>query len=504
MTLAPTLMLQGTSSHVGKSTLVTALCRAFRQDGLRVAPFKAQNMALNSYVTADGREVGRAQASQAAAAGIDLSVDMNPILLKPQSDRRSQVIVLGRPLSTMEAADYYREKVRLLPLVLDALERLRRAYDLVIIEGAGSPAEINLRASDIVNMRIARETMSPVLLVGDINLGGVFAALVGTLALVRPEERDLVVGFLINKFRGDVELLRPGLTFLERYTNKKVYGVLPYLRDIGMAEEDSVALDRPNERATPNDNGADIAVIQLDHISNFDDIDALRQDADLRVRFVRSLAELGEPDAIVLPGTKSTVADLERLRQSGLARAIVQRRRTGTLIIGICGGYQMLGTAIHDPHGVESSVTTIEGLGLLRVETTFVPRKATYRVDVVPASPHPATAGLSRSGFAGYEVHMGQTTGPDATPPLLTLRRADGGELPDGAASPDGRVVGHYIHGCFDQIAGRAWFRSLVPHLHGSGSSMSLHDVREQAYDRLAATVRANTDWDAIRALVGR
>lgn len=504
MSLAPTIMLQGTASHVGKSTIVTGFCRALRQEGLRVAPFKAQNMALNSYVTADGREVGRAQAAQAAAAGVDLTVDMNPILLKPQSDRRSQVILLGKPMSAMDAADYYAEKTRLLPLVLESLDRLRRQFDAVIIEGAGSPAEINLRASDIVNMRIAIEARSTVVLVGDIDLGGVFAALVGTLVLLQPHERDAVAGFLINKFRGDVALVRPGLTFLEGFTGKPVYGVLPYLRDVGLPEEDSVALERP----TPNPGDVrarlDVAVVQLDHIANFDDLDALRLDPELHVHFVRTTEQLGKPDVIILPGTKSTVADLARLRSTGMADAIVACRRAGCAVIGICGGYQMLGRVIDDPDHVESPMAQSEGLGLLDVTTRFLPEKATHRVTVVPATPHRATVGLDRTGFDGYEVHMGQTTGGDADPPLLTIRRHDGTILPDGAASPDGRVVGLYVHGLFDSPVGRAWLRSLLPPAPRSGDVTTMAELREQAYDRLAATLRAHTDWPALRGLLGR
>jgi adenosylcobyric acid synthase len=461
-------------------------------------------MALNSFVTADGLEVGRAQANQAAAAGVELTIDMNPILLKPQSDRHAQVVVLGKPVSVMEAADYYREKTRLLPIVLAALERLRVAFDVVVIEGAGSPAEVNLRESDIVNMRVARETNSPVVLVGDIDLGGVFAALVGTLSLLRPHERDLVTGFLINKFRGDIDLLRPGLTYLEQTTNKRVYGVVPFLREVGLAEEDSVALERLQAIDERSGTDIDIAVIQLDHVSNFDDIDALRQEPGLHIRFVRSSRELGMPAAIVIPGTKSTVADLGRLRENGMATAIIQCYLSGAVVLGICGGYQMLGATIRDPAHVESMSDVTQGLGLLSVDTEYSDKKATYRVHVRPAVPRAVTVGLSREGFEGYEVHMGRTSGPDAEPPLFVLRRTDGSELFDGAASPDGRVVGLYVHGCFDQPTGRAWFRSLL----GAGAPridpFDMVARRELAYDRLALVLRTNVDWPALRALVGR
>jgi len=362
---------------VGKSVLVAALCRVFKQDGLSVAPFKAQNMALNSFVTREGGEIGRAQAVQAEAAGLEPSVDMNPVLLKPEADARSQVIVLGKVAKTISAGDYYLYTPSLLKTVEDSLNRLRSAYDVVIIEGAGSPAEINLREREIVNMRVARMARAPVLLVGDIDRGGVFASLVGTLELLEEDERRYIKGLIINKFRGDLKLLQPGLELLEKRTSRPVLGVVPYFRDIVIAQEDSVYLDERAE--SPLSADLDIAIMRLSHISNYDDFDPLEEEG-CRVRYVASLAEMGAPDLIIIPGTKITIRDLLYLWRSGLAEGIIQQARNGTPVIGICGGYQMLGRSVHDPGGTESSESAALGLGLLDMVTTFAPEKSTTQV----------------------------------------------------------------------------------------------------------------------------
>ena len=357
---AKTLMIQGTASSAGKSLLVAALCRIFHQDGVRVAPFKAQNMALNSFVTREGHEMGRAQVVQAQAAGLEPHVDMNPILLKPEQDARSQVVVMGKPWAALAAGEYYRRKGELWSVVTAALDRLRERYDLVVIEGAGSPAEINLRESDIVNMAVARYARAPVLLVGDIDRGGVFAALVGTMVLLEEGERRLIKGFVINKFRGDVTLLHDGLTMLEERTGVPVLGVVPFIRDLQIAEEDSVALDGVSqagdrgqgtgEKGQGISDKVDIAVIRLPRISNFDDFDALALEEGVQVRFVDDPDRLGHPQAVILPGTKSTIADLLWLRRVGLARAICALAENGIPVVGICGGYQMLGRTISDPN----------------------------------------------------------------------------------------------------------------------------------------------------------
>ncbi|MDP2953159.1 MAG: cobyric acid synthase, partial [Chloroflexota bacterium] len=331
-------MLQGTGSAVGKSVLVAALCRLFHQDGLRVAPFKAQNMALNSFVTREGGEMGRAQVVQAEAAGIEPTVDMNPILIKPEADARSQVVVLGKAAFTLPAWDYYRHTEELWVTVERSFRRLASDYDLVIIEGAGSPAEVNLREHEIVNMRVARMAGAPVLLVGDIDKGGVFASLVGTMAILRPVERRLVKGFIINKFRGDLRILKPGLDWLEEYTHRPVLGVVPYDHNLFINEEDSI------QSPPPYQDGAgvvDIAVIRLPRISNSTDFEPLQAEPGVRVRYISHSHELGEPDALIIPGTKSTMADLAHLRRSGLADAILERAKAGTPVVGICGGFQM-------------------------------------------------------------------------------------------------------------------------------------------------------------------
>src|SRR4030066_1118910 len=374
---AKTLMIQGTASSVGKSVIVAGLCRIFRQDGFKVAPFKARNMALNSFVTKEGGEIGRAQAVQAEAAGIEPSVYMNPVLLKPEAETSAQVIVLGKVTKRLEASQYYKHTPNLLKVIEDSLSRLRSTYEIVVIEGAGSPAEINLKKREIVNMRVAKMANSPVLLVGDIDRGGVFASIIGTLELLTKRERDLIKGFIINKFRGDLKLLKPGRDLLEKRTGKPVLGVIPYFRDLAIAQEDSVYLD---ERQANSAKGTvDVAVIRLPHISNYDDFDPLEEQG-CTVRYVSNVLEMGNPDLLILPGTKSTIADLIRLQQQGLAQAIIHRAQSGIPVIGICGGYQMLGKHIHDPDKIESSQDSINGLGLLNSTTIFHNDKTTTQV----------------------------------------------------------------------------------------------------------------------------
>ena len=372
-------MVQGTASHVGKSVMVSALCRILRQDGFRVAPFKAQNMSNNSYVTADGGEIGRAQAAQAQAAGVEPKVEMNPVLLKPEADHTSQVVLMGRPQGSTGAREYFdRIKPRLWQAVRKSLNSLREDFDVVVIEGAGSPAEINLKAAEIVNMAVARYANAPVLLCGDIDRGGVFASLVGTMELLEPDERALVRGFIINKFRGDLSLLTDGLTWLEQRTGVPVAGVVPYFRDIHIPEEDSV----PLEYAAPasKESLLDIAVVYLPHISNFDDFDPLARENGVSLRYVASPGQLGRPDLVILPGTKTTIPDFCWMEERSIPQAVQEAHRNGSAIIGICGGYQMLGTGISDPHNVESSRSECKGLGLLPSSTVFAPSKETHRI----------------------------------------------------------------------------------------------------------------------------
>ncbi|OGN97417.1 MAG: cobyric acid synthase CobQ, partial [Chloroflexi bacterium RBG_13_51_18] len=377
MKKAKTIMIQGTASAVGKSVIVTALCRIFKQDGYKVAPFKSQNIALNSFVTEGGGEIGRAQAVQAEAAGITATVDMNPVLLKPTSNSGCQVILLGKVFKNISAQDYTNYAPTLLKTVVESLEKLRAEYEIVVIEGAGSTAEINLKEREIVNMRIAKASGSPVLLAGDIDKGGIFASLVGTLELLDEDERHYVKGLIINKFRGDVSLLKPAIDFTEKRTGLPVLGVIPYFKDIRIAQEDSVYLD---EREVKKDSSElNITIIRLPHISNYDDFDPLEVEG-CTVNYIRQRFEFGNPHLIILPGTKSTINDLQYLRQTGLANIIMEKAKAGTPVVGICGGYQMLGRKILDPEGVESEKGEVEGLGLLDVVTEFAAEKSTTQV----------------------------------------------------------------------------------------------------------------------------
>ncbi len=499
--LAPVLMVVGTASSVGKSAVVAALCRIFRQDGVRVAPFKAQNMSNNAAVTADGLEIGRAQAEQAAAAGLEPHVDMNPVLLKPQGDRTSQLVLRGRPAGILRSRDFVGRKRDLWPDAAEALDALRARHDLVVAEGAGSPAEPNLREGDITNMRVARHAQAPTLLVGDIDRGGVFAHLLGTLELLPPEDRALVRGFVINRFRGDPSLLGPAVEEIEERTDVPVLGVIPWIDDIGVAEEDAVALERPEGGAGDDEAGeVDVVVVRLPRIANFDDFDPLVREPGVRVRWVRHADELGAPDLAVLPGTKATVADLAWLRGQGLDRAIEEHAARGGAVLGICGGFQMLGERLVDEEGVEAARgTAVPGLGLLPVETRFVAGKTTRQASGevrVAAGLWSGAAGLP---VTGYEIHMGQHAGESGAAPLLTL---DG--RPDGAVSEDGRIAGTYLHGLLHNDGVRAaLLRALGRHETGE-SAMAFAERREAAFDRLAAVVREHLDLARVNAFVGR
>ena len=509
-------MVQGTASHVGKSVMVAALCRIFRQDGFKVAPFKAQNMSNNSYVTADGGEIGRAQAVQAEAAGIEPTVEMNPVLLKPEAESRSQVVVLGKPVFTAGASYFARRKPELWSAICRSLATLREQYDVVVIEGAGSPAEINLKRTEIVNMRVALHADAPVFLVGDIDRGGVFASLVGTLELLEPHERDMVRGFVINKFRGDLSLLTPGLTWLENRTGIPVVGVVPYYRDIHIPEEDSVSLEERRRMKEQDTYLLDIVVIGLPHISNFDDFDPLKLEEGVRLRFVESNDSLGDPDLIILPGTKTTMADLEWLRGQGFDAGIRGLWGKGTPVLGICGGYQMLGRRIMDPEGVESPTGEAAGLGLLPVATTFGGTKATHRIRGQVGNPRGLLAGAGGLSFEGYEIHMGLTYPdvpgePGADIPFLIRERSGATvEAPDGAMDPSGLVMGTYLHGLFHNGGlRRALLGNLarskgveMPH-HAGPSGGELTQFRDGEYDRLAVLVRDSLDMDLVYRTVG-
>jgi adenosylcobyric acid synthase len=503
-------MVQGTASSVGKSLVTTALCRLFRQEGLRVFPFKSQNMSLNSHVTADGGEIGRAQAVQADAAGVPPHVDMNPILLKPEGDSRSQVVVLGRPVGSLSAAEYHRKKPELRVVIAACLDRLRRGCDLLVIEGAGSPAEINLQASDIVNMHVARAAQARVVLVGDIDRGGVFAAFVGTLELLEPDDRERVFGFLVNRFRGERSLLEPGLEFLTRRTGLPVLGVLPYLHALRIADEDSLSLDHRRLPRVAAAGELDIAVVRLPRISNFDDFDPLDHEPGVALRFVEDPGALAGADLVILPGSKSTVADLGWLRRSGLADAITARARRGEAVLGICGGCQMLGLHIEDPHGVESSEPAVDGLGLLPVHTRYHPKKLTSQIRARPASPCFLTEKLgAATELSGYEIHMGllEPAGTELRAAFeITRRNEAGGRVADGAVSPEGRVVGTMIHGLFENDGLRAAMLLALRRTRGlpepSCGAGRPHD-KQAEYDRLAATLREHADLSLLRRAAG-
>lgn len=490
------IMLQGTGSSVGKSLLAAGLCRILSQDGWRVAPFKSQNMALNSFITADGGEMGRAQVMQAEACGIDPTTDMNPVLLKPTSDQGSQVILNGKAIGTMRATEYHAYKPQLREMIRETYDRLETAYDAVVIEGAGSPAEINLREHDIVNMGMAELADAPVILIGDIDRGGVFASLAGTMLLLGEAERARVKGVIINKFRGDVALLEPGLRMLEAIIHVPVLGVMPMMA-LDVDDEDSVT-DRFTRRG---EGEVDVAVIRLPRISNFTDFNALSLETGVGVRYVHSAAELGSPDAIILPGSKNTLEDLEAIRRAGLDAAILSHARAGGLVLGICGGYQMLGRWLHDPHAAESALGSVEGLGLLDLEVTFEPDKITSQVSAVLRG---VWQDADEMPLEGYEIHMGRNRfGPDAHPFTRILRR--GGvalDERDGAANAEGNVMGTYLHGLFDNPAFLRAFANRLRVRRGlaplAGAPVDVRAHKQAQYDRLAEGMRRHLDMEAV------
>ena len=491
MSRAKRIMVQGTMSGAGKSLLCAALCRIFAQDGYRVAPFKSQNMALNSFVTRDGLEMGRAQVVQAQAAGVEPDVRMNPILLKPSSDTGSQVIVGGEVRGQMSAAAYFKMKRQLIPEILAAFDSLSEEADIVVIEGAGSPAEINLKADDIVNMGLAKLVDAPVLLAGDIDRGGVFAQLYGTVALLEPEERARIAGLVINKFRGDVDILRPGLAMLEEKTGLPVLGVVPYLH-VEIEDEDSLS-ERLNARDAVKP--LDVAVIRLPHISNFTDFIPLEQHELLGVRYVQRARELGAPDLVILPGTKNTMEDLLWLRQNGLEAAVRKLAQAQTPVLGVCGGYQMLGQTLDDPAGTESGKPlSLAGLGLLPTRTTFDAQKRRTQVRAVALG-----APFAGARMTGYEIHNGRTT-VNGEP---FCRLADG--TPEGCVCKN--VFGTYLHGLFDsgeltqELVKLLCARKGISPRETRPTSMA--EYRQAQFDLLADGVRGALDMGAVYRAMG-
>ncbi len=498
---ANVLMIQGSSSSAGKSLLVTALCRIYARRGIKVAPFKAQNMSNNAAVCADGSEIGRAQALQAAAAGLAPTVDMNPVLIKPEADSRSQIILMGRVWQTLEAKNYYEKKAILWEHVIESLNRLRTSHDLIIIEGAGSPAELNLRASDIVNMAVARYVHSPVLLVGDIDRGGIFAQLLGTLLLLEPDERALVRALVVNKFRGDLSLFDDGIQILEQKGDVPVLGVIPYLKDLHLPDEDAVSvetfLSAPQPASVKQTN---IAVLALPRIANFDDFDPLKAEPGVRVRYVTSVNELGNPDAIIIPGTKSAIADLDWLRQSGLAEAASYFAQQGGAVVGICGGYQMLGESIYDLHHVESKADYVSGLELLPITTQFVKEKATFQAHARIHCKDGWMSRLNDSIISGYEIHMGETQTQSS---WLEITHRNGGQVkvPDGSVSFNGKIWGCYLHGIFaNDLFRHVWLESLG--WKHSQRVLSQARLFNQSLDMLADAVENALNMDLLEKII--
>jgi adenosylcobyric acid synthase len=497
------LMICGTTSDAGKSTVTTGLCRLLARRGMKVAPFKAQNMALNSFVTPSGHEIGRAQGVQALAAGVEPEVAMNPILLKPTGERTSQVVIMGRPWAHLDAAAYHRAKPDLFRTVLDTLEDLRRRFDVVICEGAGSPAEINLMDHDVVNLRLASaaDPKLNALIVGDIDRGGVFASLYGTVALLPDDQRALVKGFIINKLRGDPALLPPGPQQLHDRTGIPTLGVLPYLSDVALDAEDSLALSgrrpRPLQQPPPDMDTLDVVAIRLPRISNFTDLDALAIEPGVTVRLTEDRGAIGDPDLLIIPGTKATVADLEWLRGRGLDQAIISASTassTPTTVLGICGGYQMLGRTITDPvEAGRPETELIQGLGVLDVHTVFAPDKITRQ----------RRGRTDTHRVTGYQIHHGRTTPSD---PWIMLDDAYSAEPePEGARAQDGQIRGTTLHGLFEEDGFRAAFLADVAqrrHKTWKPSTVSFAKAREAQFDRLADMLEAHLDMNAVEALI--
>lgn len=488
----PAIMFQGTSSNAGKSVLTAALCRILLQDGVRVAPFKAQNMSLNSFVTRDGLEMGRAQVVQAQAARLDPDVLMNPILLKPNSDTGSQIIVRGKPLGNMSVMDYVSYKKEAMGIVCDCYDELAADYQAVVLEGAGSPGEVNLKRHDIVNMRMARHAQSPVILVGDIDRGGVYASFVGHMEVLNQWERRLVAGFLVNRFRGKSELLQDAHDYVKNHTGKDVLGVIPYLFNHGIPEEDSVSFKEGlYEGEKPDQDHIEIGIINLPHISNFTDFEPFIAEPDVYLRVISRPDELGEPDVLILPGSKNVIGDLEVLQRSGLAEEVQRLSETGCEIIGICGGYQMLGKSIEDPHGIESHTSLLNGLSLIDMQTILAPDKTLTR--------RQGSHILSGLPVVGYEIHHGQTN----TSGNALFSYEDGSSC--GTEGLNTHIWGSYLHGIFDSDPFRRWFIDSIRKRKGLNpypGPLSSYNL-EPAFDRLADTVRKGLDMDRVYQLLG-
>jgi len=508
---AKRLMFLGTGSDVGKSVLAAAFCRILKQDGYRVAPFKAQNMALNSFITPEGGEMGRAQVVQAEAAGIAPHVDMNPILLKPTSHVGSQVIVLGKAIGNFSAAEYYQHKKNLVSVVRESFERLAQQYDVIVLEGAGSAVELNLKEHDLVNLAMAEMADAPCILVGDIDRGGIFAALLGSFMLMTPPEQERIIGFLVNKFRGDPELFINGVDIMESRSGRPVFGVIPYFDHIALPEEDSVALSRRMQQGVHAASGCNLAigVVRLPFVSNYTDFDCFEQEPAVDLEYFKRPEQVFRFDAVILPGSKNTNEDLAYLQHTGMAEAIVAYYKSGGTVVGLCGGYQMLGLRVTDPHGVESRLDAVSGLGLLDMDTEMFPEKITSQVDAVFLD-HGGFSFRNAEHLLGYEIHMGRSVSQGSAQPLFRIIRRGGHpvDVLDGLSQPDGRVWGTYIHGIFDNDHFRRDFLHDLQRRSGrtnilSAAPFSYHQWKEEQFDLLAELVRKHCDVERIYRLIG-
>lgn len=486
------IMVVGTSSGAGKSITVTGLCRVFYRDGYKVAPFKSQNMALNSYISKTGGEMGRAQVVQAMASGIEPEAYMNPILLKPTTARKIQVIVNGKSIGNMSGLEYGKFKISLKPEIMKSYDYIRENFDISVIEGAGSPVEINIKEEDIANMGMAKMADAPVILVADIDRGGVFASVYGTIMLMTPEERARVKGVIINKFRGDVEILKPGLSKLEELTGVPVIGVMPY-SDIDIEDEDSLTDRFKNSK---ENKGIKISVIKLKHISNFTDIDALSIQDDVTINYVTSADELGNEDMIVIPGSKNTIDDLKDIKDRGIATEIIKASRNGTVIVGICGGFQILGERVKDPYGIESDIKEIPGLGILDTETVMEKEKNTIQYTGKFTNTKGILEGLDGVEIKGYEIHQGVTSGNESS---VT-------EDDHIVAVVKDNIFGTYLHGIFDNEKVTRTILNKIREKKGMeqlGEGITFDEYREREFDKLEKVVRENIDIKKIYEILG-
>jgi adenosylcobyric acid synthase len=508
---AKRLMFLGTGSDVGKSVLVAAFCRMLKQDGYRVAPFKAQNMALNSFITPEGGEMGRAQVVQAEAAGIAPHVDMNPILLKPTSQVGSQVIVRGKAIGNFSAFEYYQHKKNLVSVVRESFQRLAEQYEVIVLEGAGSAVELNLKEHDLVNLAMAEMADAPSILVGDIDRGGIFAALLGSFMLMSPAEQERIIGFVVNKFRGDPQLFASGVDIIESRTGRPVFGVIPYFDHIALPEEDSVALGRRMQQAGKSGSGDNLAigVVRLPFVSNYTDFDCFEQEPGVDLEYFTRPDQVFGFDAVILPGSKNTIEDLAYLQDTGMAEAIVSFYKSGGTVIGLCGGYQMLGRRVTDPHGVESQLQEIPGLKLLDMDTEMFPEKITSQVEAV-FLPHSGFSFDDSKLLCGYEIHMGRSVSRGSAQPLFRIVREGGRptDVLEGLAQPDGRAWGTYVHGIFDNDHFRRAFLHDLQRRSGrtntrSAAPFSFCQWKEDQFDLLAEHVRKHCDVERVYRLIG-